>query len=239
MGIVKTFDYKDECLSKIKQEPYGIDWPVVYIIRNSSEAYVGQSIRVYNRSIEHLQNEDRVKLNKIDIIADKDFNKSVTLEYESLLIKYMSADGKYMLQNGNGVLRERNYYDKGRYDKKFNSVWQELQNKNIVKRGLFEIRNSDLFKYSPYTSLTDEQYNVVMSIVNDIIRNDKSSHLIQGEPGTGKTIVAIYLLKYLVECEKTKNMKIALVVPMTSLRATLKKVFRKIKNLKASMVISL
>lgn len=237
MGLVKTFAYKEEFLDNIKRYKYGVNWPVVYIIRNNKEAYVGESSRVYNRSLEHLKNNDRVKLDTIDIVADADFNKSATLELESLLIEHMAADGKYLLQNGNGGLRKHNYYEKDKYIKKFDTIWSELKEKEIVVRGLFEIRNSNLFKYSPYKSLTSEQLEVVESIVDSIINNKKSNHLIQGEPGTGKTIVAIYLLKYLIEKEETRNLKVGLVVPMTSLRTTLKKVFRNVKNLKASMVL--
>ena len=39
---------------------------------------------------------------------------------------------------------------------------------------------------------TSEQLEVVESIVDSIVNNSKSDHLIQGELGTGKTIVAIY-----------------------------------------------
>lgn len=237
MGLVKTFIYKEEFLDNIKRYKYGLNWPVVYIIRNDKEAYVGESSRVYNRSLEHLKNKDRIKLDTIDIVADADFNKSATLELESLLIEHMAADGKYLLQNGNSGLRKHNYYEKDKYIKKFDAIWSELKEKEIVVRGLFEIRNSDLFKYSPYKSLTTEQLEVVESIVDSIINNKKSNHLIQGEPGTGKTIVAIYLLKYLIEKEETRNLKVGLVVPMTSLRTTLKKVFRSVKNLKANMVL--
>ncbi|WP_294353031.1 DNA/RNA helicase domain-containing protein [uncultured Clostridium sp.] len=237
MGLVETFSYKQEFLDDIKRYKYGLNWPVVYIIRNDKEAYVGESTRVYNRSLEHLKNKERLKLDTIHIVSDYDFNKSVTLEFESKLIEYMAADGKYILQNGNAGLRKQNYYNRMKYEEKFEDIWNELKEKDIVVRGLFEIRNSDLFKYSPYKSLTNEQYEVVESIVKNILSNEKSNNLIQGEPGTGKTIVAIYLLKYLVEREETKDLKIGLVVPMTSLRSTLKKVFRSIKNLKSSMVL--
>lgn len=237
MGLVKTFVYEKEVLDKIKSYKYGVSWPVVYIIRGAKEAYIGESTRVYKRSLEHLKNEERAKLDTIDIIADEDFNKSTGLEYESMLIEYMSADGKYLLQNNNSGMVEHNYYEKARYINKFDNIWAELKEKGIVVKGLFEIRNSELFKYSPYKSLTNEQSEVVESIVNSIVSNEKSNHLIQGEPGTGKTIVAIYLLKYLVEKEETKDLKIGLVVPMTSLRGTLKKVFKSVKNLKPSMVV--
>lgn len=95
----------------------------------------------------------------------------------------------------------------------------------------------------------------------------KSTVFVQGSAGTGKTILAVYLIKLLLSqvsaddlSEYTNNkhlidlvdkvkskikttgtskvdMKIALVVPMTSLRDTLKKVFRSIHGLSANMVI--
>ncbi|MBY6777852.1 DUF2075 domain-containing protein [Clostridium botulinum] len=237
MGLINTFDYKEELFDKIKSDNYDNNWPVVYILRNSKEAYIGETTRVYNRCQEHYKNRDRRKLTLIDIISDFDFNKSATLEIESLLIEYMAADGKYSLQNGNGGLTNHNYYNKDNYEKKFEYIWEELKQNNVVIKGLFEIRNSDLFKYSPYKALTTEQYSLVNTIVDSIINTDQSNQMIQGEPGTGKTIVAIYLIKYLKELTKTKDLKIGLVIPMTSLRSTLKKVFRNVKNLKANMVL--
>ncbi|WP_252238219.1 DUF2075 domain-containing protein [Clostridium sp. VAP51] len=237
MGLINTFDYKEELFDKIKSDNYDNNWPVVYILRNSKEAYIGETTRVYNRCQEHYKNRDRRKLTLIDIISDFDFNKSATLEIESLLIEYMAADGKYSLQNGNGGLTNHNYYNKDNYEKKFEYIWEELKQNNVVIKGLFEIRNSDLFKYSPYKALTTEQYSLVNTIVDSIINTDQSYQMIQGEPGTGKTIVAIYLIKYLKELTKTKDLKIGLVIPMTSLRSTLKKVFRNVKNLKANMVL--
>ncbi|WP_252224705.1 MULTISPECIES: DUF2075 domain-containing protein [unclassified Clostridium] len=237
MGLINTFDYKEELFDKIKSDNYDNNWPVVYILRNSKEAYIGETTRVYNRCQEHYKNKDRRKLTLIDIISDFDFNKSATLEIESLLIEYMAADGKYSLQNGNGGLTNHNYYNKDNYEKKFEYIWEELKQNNVVIKGLFEIRNSDLFKYSPYKALTTEQYSLVNTIVDSIINTDQSNQMIQGEPGTGKTIVAIYLIKYLKELTKTKDLKIGLVIPMTSLRSTLKKVFRNVKNLKANMVL--
>jgi DUF2075 family protein len=63
------------------------------------------------------------------------------------------------------------------------------------------------------------------------------TYLINGKPGTGKTVLASYLMKYLAEHEDTKTMKIGLVVPMTALRKTIKKVFSKIQGLGSNQVI--
>ncbi|WP_069679897.1 GIY-YIG nuclease family protein [Clostridium taeniosporum] len=120
MGLIKTFDYKEELFDRIKQDDCTLNWPVVYILRNSNEAYIGESTRVYHRCQEHYKNKDRRKLTLIDIISDFDFNKSATLEIESLLIEYMAADGKYALQNSNGGLSNHNYYNKDNYEKNLN-----------------------------------------------------------------------------------------------------------------------
>lgn len=238
MGLIESFDYCNDKFEEIKEYKYGENWPVVYVIEGKKEAYVGETINAYNRCKQHYEKPERRRLHLIHIISDDESNKSATLDIESLLIEHMAADGKYMLQNGNGGLSNHNYFDRERYQAKFEIIWEELRKKNIVKKGIFELRNSDLFKYSPYKSLNDQQCETVSSIVNSIANQSKSTHLIQGEPGTGKTIVAVYLMKYLKEYQKTKNLKIGLVVPMTSLRGTLKKVFRNVKDLKSSMVLS-
>ena len=62
--------------------------------------------------------------------------------------------------------------------------------------------------------------------------------LMVGPPGSGKTIVAIFLLKYLRDSEEFQDKKIGFVVPQTSLRKTLKGIFRSIYGLKSSDVLS-
>ena len=56
-------------------------------------------------------------------------------------------------------------------------------------------------------------------------------------PGTGKTILAIYLLKALRDDEKFKDLNIKIVEPMTSLRVTLKKSLKGVGGLNGRDVI--
>ncbi len=215
-----------------------INWPVVYILENSKEAYVGETISAVQRMKEHLVNKDRSVFNTFYLIRDDRFNKSATLDIESQLIEYISADGKYVLQNSNKGLRNHNYYDKEQYTNLFKEIWNELKELKVVKNSLNTIRNSDLFKYSPFKALTIDQISVAESLIATISSKKRSVSVVKGEPGSGKTILAVYLCKYLIHEEKKNQSDIALVLPQTSIRETIKKVFKHIKHLKANMVIS-
>lgn len=238
-------------------------WPVVYIIKDDKlkEAYIGESTNAINRMKNHLANEDRLKLKDLLIISCDKFNKSAVLDIESNLIQYMASDGTYALQNGNAGLVDHNYYQRDQYKKLFENVWEHLRTENYAKNDLLRIDNSDLFKYSPYKSLSPDQHDSVLTILSLLTRKDENTIFVEGGAGTGKTILAIYMMKLLQTDirdyhldeedevysnelaqiiklkEKFPNPRIALVVPMTSLRKTLKKVFGNVKGLKGSMVI--
>lgn len=237
MTKIFSTEFDKNSLEEIKTYKYGKNWPIVYILHGKSEAYVGETISAYRRTKNHLDDKNRKKLNIINIISDEDFNKSVALDLESKLIEYIAADGKYKLQNGNKGLREHNYYQKDIYEDKFEIIWNELRSMKFADNKIVDIKNSDLFKLSPFKVLTDEQIDIVESIEKDLINKNTSKHIIHGEPGSGKTILAVYLAKYILENSNNDIKNIGVVVPMKSLRDTVKKVFKKVKGLKTSMVI--
>jgi uncharacterized protein len=234
MSEIKTFPFSAQGVEQIRSYKYGSDWPVVYLIENGKELYVGETIRAYGRTKQHLENETRKKLNKIHIISDDEFNKSATLDTESSLIEYLVADGIFTLQNGNGGLQNHDYFDRERYQGKFEILWKNLQDLKIAQKDLLQIRNSDLFKYSPYKTLTDDQYMVATKLLDYFKEDKKQTYVIHGGPGTGKTILATFLIKKLID-EGKKD--VALVIAMVSLRKTLKKVFRGIPGLSPNMVV--
>lgn len=237
MSGIATFNYDSNNFDKIKNYNFGRNWPVVYILENKKEIYIGQTVNAYYRSKQHYDNPERRRLNEIHIITDEQFNVSAALDIESWLIQYISADSVYLLQNGNSGLKNHNYYDREKYKAKFEIAWGELRSMGIVNNTLEDLKNSDLFKYSPYKSLTEDQLFVAKEIFKDIKNNKSGTFIVNGKPGTGKTILATYLFKYLKEQEATKDLKMGLVVPMGSLRKTIKKVFSKIKGLQSNMVI--
>lgn len=239
-------------------------WPIVYLLSDEliKEAYVGETTDAMNRLKTHLKNNKKNKLTTFRLISSQQFNKSATLDIESLLIKYLSGDGEYKLLNGNLGIANHNYYQKNEiYWGVFKSIWNGLRKEGVAKHSLQHIDNSDLFKYSPYKSLTEEQKKGLYLVIDNLLDDNIHNTIIEGGAGTGKTILAIFLFKLLnsentdfnfrdfgddeIELkfkidklkQKYPNPKMALVVPMSSLRNTLKKVFRNVKGLRANMVI--
>ena len=77
-----------------------------------------------------------------------------------------------------------------------------MQIHGLANRSLSIIENDNIFKFSPYNSLTGEQNEVGVSIINDIIdtfeKNTTGVSLINGCAGTGKTVVAISTINSLI-----------------------------------------
>ena len=95
-----------------------------------------------------------------------------------------------------------------------------------------------MFKYSPYKELNNDQRLAVEEIIASLKHEENQTVVVNGMPGSGKTIVAIFLLKYLKDSDEFKDKKIGFVVPQTSLRKTLKGIFKCIYGLKSSDVLS-
>jgi len=268
MLSIKPLEFANSGIKGIQQEYYGKEkWPVVYIIHNDQEAYIGETVDAVSRISNHLANPKRQPLTKLQIISDEEFNKSATLEIEASLINYMSSDGVFKLQNGNMGLTFHKYYQQSLYQEKFNELWQLLIREKIARNGLSKIKNSDLFKYSPYKSLSQDQLEALKTILgvilDNVVKERSQPFVVEGGAGTGKTVLAIFLMKLLNsdisendDIEKINELKdgeeilenlkkiksqvklsVGLVIPMTSLRKTIKKVFKQISGLNPGMVI--
>ena len=169
---IRDFPFDGNSQSRIEQwksgdREYGANWPVVYLIHNDDqrEAYIGETLNAGKRAAQHWQNEERKHLKTIHIMTDDTFNKSVVLDLESFLIKYISADGKYKLQNGNTGLSDFDYYNRSDYEKQFEDIWERLRELELVESSIEDIENSDLYKYSPYKTLTQDQEKVLGNII--------------------------------------------------------------------------
>ena len=120
------------------------NWPMLYILENGKQTYIGQSNHVINRMSQHYHSIDKRIFDKVHFIYSPKFNQSVTFDYESKLIQYLVADELYEIRNKNAGMADKEYYRKKEYDEKFHVLWRSLQKSKLVKHSLEELENSDL-----------------------------------------------------------------------------------------------
>jgi DUF2075 family protein len=186
------------------------------------------------------------------------------------------ADQKYELQNRNGGQScKHDYYQRALYQAKVDEIWNKLNQALLTKHNASTIRNSNLFKYSPFNTLTPEQEQVsqeiLLNAINCLESDETGTSVLSGKAGTGKSIVLIHMMYTLMSAMRVTyndedltpdeqlelgsritlsnkirdyvklhgHLKIAFVVPMTSIRKTFKAVFSasRVAGLKSSMVI--
>lgn len=242
------------------------NWPVVYTIDNQQDVYVGESQHVGKRMRQHLENPAKQSLRQIRVIIDERFNKSVCLDLESTLIRWFSGDEQFMVMNRNDGIVNADYYRRDDYRQTFEDVFEALRADGLFTRSIPDIENSDLFKLSPFKALNTEQAVAVEAILDglqeDLEKGAKSLSVIQGDPGTGKTIVGIYLMKLLRDIaeyepsedldpdsmfsefffdgsrEWFKGLRIGFVIPQQSLRSSIADVFSKTPALQNTQVLT-
>ena len=262
---INKIQFNNNGLNSIQLQYFVADnWPIVYILNNEGvkQAYVGETTDTNSRMFSHLQSQSKKHLKEAHFISSKKFNKSATLDIESNLIKYLHADGKFKLLNGNLGLVNHSYYQRDEYySSLFREIWNSLISKGIANHSLEHISNSDLFKYSPYKTLSLDQRKNLMLIIDALISDSKKSIFVEGGAGTGKTIIAIFLFKLMLTSDEDFNYKefgedelefinkvkllkqkypspkMGLVIAMSSFRKTIKNVFSNIEGLNHKMVI--
>ena len=191
------------------RDPRHRNWPVVYVIDGQSGApmkgqiYVGETVNAASRMRQHLDGGKKGALQSVRVVVDDTFNKSACLDLESHLIRWLAGDGQFTVLNGNEGITDAAYYDRELYRESFRDVFEELRVAGVFERTIPEIENSDLFKLSPFKALTTDQAVAIEAIVEGLLddlhtaattgETRRSRSVVQGHPGTGKTIVAIFL----------------------------------------------
>jgi DUF2075 family protein len=242
------------------------NWPVVYVLNGTREVYVGESRNFVGRMRQHLASPAKKSLEVARVILDDRFNKSVCLDLEAYLTSLFAGDGRYTVLNYNDRMIDWDYYVRADYRATFNEIFERLRDEKLFERSIPEIENTDLFKLSPFKQLNTGQAVAVEAILEqlftDLAADAGSTAVIQGDPGTGKTIVGIYLLKLLQDIatsdpdetieadsvfselfternrELLRDFKVGLVIPQQSLRQSVKNVFRHVPALSPKMVLT-
>lgn len=194
-----------------------INNPVTYIYFNlrSKIIYIGETSSFKNRHKEHLA-EKKPKINyqlftDCLVIYSKLFHKSAILYLESLLLNYMIAEAdktKFVFANGNNGQTKINYENKEEIlTNVFYELWtHELSDFGLVNnQNLNELRESLLFKYSPFKQLSLEQ----KEIIGEIERNLFAKFLVEAPAGSGKSVLFTSLAFSLAD--KYPDLKIGVV----------------------------
>ena len=64
---IREFEFSQTGLSVLREHSMGQNWPVVYLINNKNELYVGETTSAGGRFYQHLNNPERKNLKKIRI----------------------------------------------------------------------------------------------------------------------------------------------------------------------------
>lgn len=208
---IKSYKFDNEFKNEFKEEQFK-DYPLVYILNSEKKAYVGETTNVVSRMNAHLKNTKRKDIEKINLILSEEFNQSATYNIETNLINHFIAEGKYELQNISQTKQKvmHNYMNKSYYDQEmFKLIWEELRNEKIVSQTIEQIENKDIFKISPYKSLSSEQAEVKSDIIDfcrdNLENNTKGVYVVQGEAGTGKSVLISSLYNTIQDLSKFRN----------------------------------
>jgi len=181
----------------------------IYIYRGtrSKKVYIGQTIHFIERHKQHYNGAEEkfniADFDKVIVIFSVYFNRSALDDVESQLITYFTADspkkaGTVSFDNDDVINRTGgnsvNEYV-GR-EKVASDVILPLWEKELYPRGwvstytLDELRTKELVKYSPIKQLTAEQGQLITEIIN----NPDKNYVINGDAGTGKTVLLTHLV---------------------------------------------
>ena len=264
---IEQFRFSAESVRDLsRQDPRFSNWPVVYALDDRGSVYVGESRNAVARLRQHLEATDKRRLHSASVVIDETFNKSVCLDLESYLIRLLAGDGRFQVLNRNEGITNADYYGRASYQATFRAIFDDLLDRGLFTRPIRDIENSDLFKLSPFKALTQDQAIAVDDILSglfaDLGAGSSSRIVIQGAPGTGKTVVAVYLMKLLSDIqhadltqqvdgdsllsefflpgypELLEDFKVGLVVPQQSLRKSIQRVFRQTPGLHRSQVLT-
>lgn len=201
---IRTFQFNETGLEEVRASRYGKNWPVVYLIHDEENLYIGETTSAATRMGQHLKNKEKSQLELIEIVFNGEYNKSVALDYEQRLIKYCSVDKRFknILNKNKGQQSAHDYYDRKYYRNQFQVLWKQLRDKGLAKKSLDVIENDNIFKFSPYNALTGEQNEISISVINDILdsfeKKENGVSLVDGCAGTGKTVLAISIINSLI-----------------------------------------
>ena len=155
---------------------------VIYIYYGQKSFYVGQTDRFLKRHKEHMAEvkTDYRQFKKVVVLFGQYVDGNSQNDLEALLITYLTADQENLPQKEKRVCRNRTkgnqFVDYPNREEVLTRVLTPFWEQELYKAGLVHqkslegLRNSILFKYSPFTELSEEQAALIHEIEKEIGR---------------------------------------------------------------------
>ena len=184
---IEEFDFNNKEIDKLEEYKY----PCVYLLKSDKKIYIGETSNIKTRLKEHYKTKSKI-FDKVILIRYDKFNNSVTYDLETSLLNYFLADEKYEIYNEKqkDLKVIYSYYNQSYYHNDvFKEIWERLKDKKIVDNTIEHLNTKDLFKISPFISLTQEQDRIINKILNSLDNDQKEIFIIRGEAGSGKSVL--------------------------------------------------
>ncbi|MCI1552943.1 MAG: DUF2075 domain-containing protein [Levilactobacillus sp.] len=229
---VQKVDFDGQVSTEIKKKVSGqrvellLEYPTVYIVYDKQKAhdyqvYVGETNDIVQRTWQHLEIDPATRQDwkylaespnsQLVVIGHPHFNKSLTMDIENSMMLYMSGVPSVKRLNNRRENQQNKYYTANEKNAIFSVIWRKLHDYDA---DLFPIeaivRDSALFKASPFHSLTREQDHAREKILRKIQAAFKATQghqliLVEGEAGSGKTVLLSSLFYQLWQLGQDQN----------------------------------
>lgn len=198
---------------------------VVYIYRGnkSKNIYIGRTTQFFERNRQHYNGSEE-KFNEADfdeviVLLSSYFNTSAIDDVENQLITYFTADNPKSRKQLVEYDREDDVINRTKGNSVNNYKEQESVSLEVVlpfwedvlfpsgwvgTQTINELRNNALVKYSPIKKLTNEQ----LILIDEVKSNYDKSFIINGDPGTGKTVLLTHLVASFLKDKDNKNIAV-------------------------------
>jgi DUF2075 family protein/predicted GIY-YIG superfamily endonuclease len=225
LHLVKTdYDklFEQQLNKSTGQANYFINkFPVLYILytlAKTKTAYIGETNSIVRRTWQHLKDDPQFnELKYMLVIGEEEFNKSATVDLETRLINLFLADDFNLFNTKQTKLLSTNdYYQKSYYnDVVLKDLWADLKNQHLVDQSIDFLENSDIYKISPFKSLSSSQLLLKEMVVktsrkwlNDFKKNKSHAvYIVSGEAGVGKSVVLSSIYNEIQNISHNKNSK--------------------------------
>ena len=187
----------------------------IYKSTKTKQIYVGQTVHFIDRHKQHYNGTEQkfldAKFDNVIVLFSQLFNGSSLDDVEAQLITYYKADNPKAKKSnvsfdddvinrtgGNSITEYA-----GRESVSTDVIlpfWENVLYPNgwVLTPTLNELRTRALVKYSPIKQLTPEQSD----LIKEIIDNPSKNYVINGDAGTGKTVLLTHLVANILKDRK-------------------------------------